>query len=247
MTNCFPTVFKLISENIADNEQPAIFAEIIPKIAVLTQVLLNGSIEHYNAHSSASGSYSETSSRNTAVICMLETFADYLTMYFKHNPSAAASTYKFALDVKSKTRNVNNLPSNWNDSIKEKILKLSPDYQNAIDLRESRNRLSTLEKHLSELENNKKGYTPRGFQIFLTVLFFLGVGFMFLGLADGSFFTIVGGAVFTFFGSLVFWLIPDENKKAKEAEEHIPIVQKDIDELKCKIKLLEEKTNPGTA
>ena len=111
MTNCFPTVFKLISENIADNEQPAIFAEIIPKIAVLTQVLLNGSIEHYNAHSSASGSYSETSSRNTAVICMLETFADYLTMYFKHNPSAAASTYKFALDVKSKTRNVNNLPS----------------------------------------------------------------------------------------------------------------------------------------
>ena len=154
---------------------------------------------------------------------------------------------QFLRNMQSKTRNVNNLPSNWNDSIEEKILKLSPDYQNAIDLRESRNRLSTLGKHLSELENNKKGYTPRGFQIFLTVLFFLGVGFMFLGLADGSFFTIVGGAVFTFFGSLVFWLIPDENKKAKEAEEHIPIVQKDIDELKCKIKLLEEKTNPGTA
>lgn len=242
ISNNFPTVFNLIVENVEEEKQPSIFAEITPRIAIVTQILMNGAIEHYNAHTKASGIYSETSTRTTAVIYMVENFADHLVKYFKHNPGAAASTYKFALDVKKRSRHINDLPNGWEESIEEKILKLSPQYQDVIDLRESKARLSTLENHLAELEKDKKEFTPLGLKFFYILILITGILLICTVFMGGlAFFTFLLGLFLAFVSGGLLWITPEGNRKAKEAEEHIPAVEKEIEELKKKIAELEEE------
>ena len=151
ITNNFLTVFKLIAENVQEEKRSDIFAEISTRISALSQILENAAVEHYNSHMSVSGVFSESSARITAIIYMVEKFADYMVECFKSSPEVAVSIYKSALEIKKKSGGVNNLSKDWEDSVEEKILKISPQYQDIIDLRESKARLSTLENHLAEL------------------------------------------------------------------------------------------------
>ena len=175
ITNNFLTVFKLIAENVQEEKRSDIFAEISTRISALSQILENAAVEHYNSHMSVSGVFSESSARITAIIYMVEKFADYMVECFKSSPEVAVSIYKSALEIKKKSGGVNNLSKDWEDSVEEKILKISPQYQDIIDLRESKARLSTLENHLAELEKEKKEFTPLWLKIFSIVMIIEGV------------------------------------------------------------------------
>ena len=78
ITNNFLTVFKLIAENVQEEKRSDIFAEISTRISALSQILENAAVEHYNSHMSVSGVFSESSARITAIIYMVEKFADYM-------------------------------------------------------------------------------------------------------------------------------------------------------------------------
>lgn len=239
MTNSFPTIFRLVFDSVDGAERFRTFEEISVKIADLTKVLMNGAIEHYNNHKGASGIYSETSARTTATVYMVETFADYLAKYFPDDTEAAVSAYKFALDVKKKSANINKLPDKWEDSVEEKILKLSPKYKNVIELRGCKARLSTLEKYLPELEKDKNGFTPFWIKIYSIVMLILGVALLCMTFSDGGFLCFLFGCVLVFIFGGILWVTPEGNRKAKEAEEHIPVVEEEIEGLKKKITELE--------
>lgn len=242
ITNNFPTVFKLIAENVQEEKRSDIFAEISTRISALSQILENAAVEHYNSHMSVSGVFSESSARITAIIYMVEKFADYMVECFKSSPEVAVSIYKSALEIKKKSGGVNNLSKDWEDSVEEKILKISPQYQDVIDLRESKSRLSTLEKHLAELEKDKKGFTPLGLKFFYILILITGILLICTVFMGGlAFFTFLLGLFLAFVSGLILYSIPDGNRKAREAEEHIPVVEKEIEELKKKIAELEEE------
>lgn len=241
ITNNFPTVFKLIAENVQEEKRSDIFAEISTRISALSQILENAAVEHYNSHMSVSGVFSESSARITAIIYMVEKFADYMVECFKSSPEVAVSIYKSALEIKKKSGGVNNLSKDWEDSVEEKILKISPQYQDVIDLRESKARLSTLENHLAELEKEKKEFTPLWLKIFSIVMIIEGVLMLCMTLMDGGFLFVLFGIVIIFCFGGILYTAPESNRKAKEAEEHIPVVEKEIEDLKKKIEKLEEE------
>lgn len=241
ITNNFLTVFKLIAENVQEEKRSDIFAEISTRISALSQILENAAVEHYNSHMSVSGVFSESSARITAIIYMVEKFADYMVECFKSSPEVAVSIYKSALEIKKKSGGVNNLSKDWEDSVEEKILKISPQYQDIIDLRESKARLSTLENHLAELEKEKKEFTPLWLKIFSIVMIIEGVLMLCMTLMDGGFLFVLFGIVIIFCFGGILYTAPESNRKAKEAEEHIPVVEKEIEDLKKKIEKLEEE------
>lgn len=242
MTNSFPTIFRLVFDSVDGAERFRTFEEISVKIADLTKVLMNGAIEHYNNHTGVSGIYSETSARTTATVYMIETFADCLAEYFPNDTEAAVSTYKFALDIKKKSGNVNKLPDKWEDSVEEKILKLSPKYKDVIELRGCRARLSVLKNHLAELEKDKKEFTPLGLKFFYILILITGILLICTVFMGGlAFFTFLLGLFLAFVSGGLLWITPEGNRKAKEAEEHIPAVEKEIEELKKEIAKLEEE------
>ena len=241
ITNNFLTVFKLIAENVQEEKRSDIFAEISTRISALSQILENAAVEHYNSHMSVSGVFSESSARITAIIYMVEKFADYMVECFKSSPEVAVSIYKSALEIKKKSGGVNNLSKDWEDSVEEKILKISPQYQDIIDLRESKARLSTLENHLAELEKEKKEFTPLWLKIFSIVMIIEGVLMLCMTLMDGGFLFVLFGIVIIFCFGGILYTDPESNRKAKEAEEHIPVVEKEIEDLKKKIEKLEEE------
>lgn len=241
ITNNFLTVFKLIAENVQEEKRSDIFAEISTRISALSQILENAAVEHYNSHMSVSGVFSESSARITAIIYMVEKFADYMVECFKSSPEVTVSIYKSALEIKKKSGGVNNLSKDWEDSVEEKILKISPQYQDIIDLRESKARLSTLENHLAELEKEKKEFTPLWLKIFSIVMIIEGVLMLCMTLMDGGFLFVLFGIVIIFCFGGILYTAPESNRKAKEAEEHIPVVEKEIEDLKKKIEKLEEE------
>ena len=145
------------------------------------------------------------------------------------------------MEIKKKSGGVNNLSKDWEDSVEEKILKISPQYQDVIDLRESKARLSTLENHLAELEKEKKEFTPLWLKIFSIVMIIEGVLMLCMTLMDGGFLFVLFGIVIIFCFGGILYTAPESNRKAKEAEEHIPVVEKEIEDLKKKIEKLEEE------
>lgn len=241
ITNNFPTVFKLIAENVQEEKRSDIYVEISTRISTLSQILENAAVEHYNSHMSVSGVFSESSARITAIIYMVEKFADYMVECFKSSPEVAVSIYKSALEIKKKSGGVNNLSKDWEDSVEEKILKISPKYMDVIELRGCRERLSVLKNHLTELEKDKKGFTPFWLKIYSIVMLILGVAFLCMIFVDGGFLFFLFGCVLVFIFGGILWITPESNRKAKEAEEHIPVVEKEIEELKKKIAELEEE------
>ena len=243
ITNNFPTVFKLIAENVEEEKQSDIYVEISLRISTLSQMLENAAVEHYNSHMSVSGVFSETSARVTAIIYMVETFADYMVDCFKSNPEVAVSVYKFALKVKKKSGNVNNLSESWESSVEEKILKLSPQYIDVIELKGCKDRLSILKDHLQELEKTKKTKINKGGAFIFALLSLMGIFLVITCIAwDGGFLFFAFSAFITILSGSILASIPKDNKQAEEDEKHISITQKEIAELKNKIAELEEAT-----
>ncbi len=242
ITNNFPTVFKLIAENVQEEKQSDIFAEISTRISALSQILENAAVEHYNSHMSVSGVFSESSARITAIIYMVETFADYMVECFKSSPEVAVSIYKSALEIKKKSGGVNNLSKDWEDSVEEKILKISPKYRDVIELRGCRDKLSTLEDHLQELEKTKKKkITKFGAFMFLLILL-MGIFSIITCIAwDGGLLYFAFGVFIIWLGGSILFSIPKNNKQAEEDEEYISITKKEIEELKKEIAKLEEE------
>ena len=60
-------------------------------------------------------------------------------------------------------------------------------------------------------------------------------------LMDGGFLFVLFGIVIIFCFGGILYTAPESNRKAKEAEEHIPVVEKEIEDLKKKIEKLKEE------